>query len=522
MMPLSIFKNKDCVIGLDIGAFSIKASQFIEKENRLYLTGVKAVEITKDKDVRQALKEVLSGMPFKKARIITLVNSPHSMLKRVVIPPMPPEELNQAIHLEAKNYFPFSVEDSLIDFEITGEVIDNGVRKNELLVAVCPNKIISERLALLAEIGLGPYQVIHPGLALANLLRLRKFKDSIGLAALDLGKQGSELIIIRNEKLVFNRKIPVSGDDFTQALTSVLFSNVGKIQLSYEEAERIKTQYGILQENSQELIENKITPVQLFSLLRSPAEKLSNEIERSFDFYREETKGSRVERLILFGGGSQLKGLDKFLGQALGLEVEVYRSLEGIGLREGRDTQGLEPGRIALAAGAALNKAGGINLVPDQIKQETQRLIEKVTLKAIISALITFLALYFIGMRIQATSLEKKISAVSSELSSLKSSFGEAKDWLLLNKTISNEPYWGDALKEISNTIPAQVYLKEINVQAGVVILKGNSLAPKNSEEMLATFIRKLESGMFKNVRFISIQDGSPIGKEFELQMEVE
>ena len=163
---------------------------------------------------------------------------------------MPPGELKEAIRLEAKNYFPFDISDSLLDFEELGEVSEKGVKKIEILAGVSPNKVIRESLNSLTRAGLKASAFIPQAAALRNLLALRGFPPGVSMAALDIGKTLCELVIIRDRKIAFNRQIPVCGDDFTKALTAVLSSASGRLELSYAEAERIKKAYGIPESSS--------------------------------------------------------------------------------------------------------------------------------------------------------------------------------------------------------------------------------------------------------------------------------
>ena len=50
---------------------------------------------------------------------------------------------------------------------------------------------------------------------------------------------------------------------------------------------------------------------------------LANEIEKSIAFYASESQGEILDRLILAGGGAQLKNLDAFLSERLGLRVQI-------------------------------------------------------------------------------------------------------------------------------------------------------------------------------------------------------
>ena len=517
----SRFLKKKYVIGLDIGTASIKLAQFSKQDDGLSLIKVKFIEITKAQDALLSLKEICREVDLKGSEVIALVNSREAMVKRIVVPRMPDSELKEALCLEAKNYFPVSIADSALDFEITGDVLEKGIKKTELLAAVCPNALIREHLHLLSQAGIKPAGIIHPGLALYALLRLKKLKDGRNIAALAIGKTFSELIIIKDERLALNRKLPVSGDDFTKAAMSPLSSLSGKIQLTYEEAEKIKRDYGIPEQLGAQLLENKISTAQLFSLFRPVAEKLAQEIERSFDYHRQENQGERVDKLILFGAGAQLKGLARFLSGELGLEVEIYNALEGVNLREGAVNETVVISSIAEAAGAGITNVKGINLLPLEMKQEAKNLAKGAALKALVSAGLTLMILVFIGMRIRLDILNKTIKSAEFELEALKRQFGAPQDWVLINKILMHQPYYEDVLKEISSSIPNGICLKEMKMAKGSLTLKGSILSSDKSESRLSDFIHSLESGIFKNVRFVKIEDRES-AKEFELQMETE
>src|SRR3990167_4649435 len=520
LIPNGFFSKEKYSIGLDIGASSIKLAQLKQKEGVFYLTKVKIIDFEKDKEPARILKELFSGPEAKNSKIVALLDSPYSMIKRAVVPMMPDNELKEAVSLEAKNYFPFPIEDSLVDFEVIGDIVENGVKKKEILVGVCPHKAIAERVRLFNELNLKPRAIINSALAMFNLLKFKKFKENLSVAAIDIGKILSDLIIIRNGQFCFNRKVPVSGDDFTRALTSALSTATGKIELSCAEAEKIKKEYGIPREINSELVENKISHAQLNSLLMASLEKLATEIGRSFDFYREETGGMKVDRLILFGGSAMLKGLDKFLAKELAIEVEVYNSWEGIKVSKELNDHP-EISRMAMAAGAGINKAEGINFLPFEVREDLKRLMERAALKAGLSAAITILVLTFMGLRLNAANLDKKINAVKAELSFLNTRFGEAKERDLINTVLSEEPYWEDVFKEIGNCIPDEICLTQMSAQGGILTLKGTITSSKDRPDAFSGFIRELEEGIFRNIKFSAMREAAG-QKEFEIQMQFE
>lgn len=521
MLNFDFFFKEKYIVGLDIGSSSIKLAQFRAEDGIGHLIAVRSIELIKDKGLSAAIKEILSGIDLPHTRFVTLFNAPQAMVKRIVVPPMPQAELKDALALEAKNYFPFSVDDCQLDFEIVGEVWEKGVKKMELLLAVCPRQAIKEHIALLHQAGISPAQIIHPSVALYNFVRRSFTKEAASFAVIDLGKIFSELIIVRDGKFVFSRKIPLSGDDFTKALTAALFSEHGKIQLSYEDAERIKNEYGIPAENSTQFIENLIAVSQVRFLLRPLAEKLAHEIERSFDFYREESYGQRVEKLILMGGGSRLKGLDVFLSEALELETTAYSTLDGISVESHVLNAQVNIARFAGVLGCGMQSPEGINLLPLEIKQAMQRLVLRGLIKAAVTGCVTLIVLLFVGLRIRAVVLNKKIASAEFQLHALERQIGETKSWACFKDFFSAQIYGEDIMKEISNRIPVGLCLREIALNRKTIEIKGIvPVAYRDQEGLLSGFIRSLETGIFKNVRLNAISETAG-AKEFKLMMEL-
>ncbi len=135
----NIFK-KEYTVGLDIGSSSVKIAFFVDRPDGPFLLKTELAEIKKTADEESSEKELVSVLKHlfrsvdpKKSRIIVSVNCPNTALKKITTPYMPRSELREGIKLQAKNFFPFPIDESLIDFEITGDMMDKGVRKYEIL-----------------------------------------------------------------------------------------------------------------------------------------------------------------------------------------------------------------------------------------------------------------------------------------------------------------------------------------------------------------------------------------------------
>lgn len=533
-IPLQIaklFPKKERVIGLDMGCASIKLAQFSQKDAKLTLKRLKIQEIDCQKDTRQAqldaLKSLFKDINTQEAQVKVVINCPQSTTRILTIPFMPKSEIPEALKWEMKNFVSFNVEEAALDYEILQEVIQAGVKKLKVCVACSPQATINNYLGLLKEAGIHPALFTQPAFALKNIITnfLPEEEQTIGI--LDIGCGLSELYLFQAEEFVFNRKLPVAGQNFTQDMSQVLVSDLGKTQLTPQEAEEIKKKCGIPETASSDVLEGKISCVQLVSLLRPNLEKLAKEIERSFDFYREKEQGGKVEHLILLGGSSSLKGLAKNLTEELGIPIDSGNPLKGLVSEESAlfKDNAASAHRFAQSLGVAKSAAHAVNLLPVEIKEQTRLLIERSSIKAAVTAVIAILILTYIGMNIRLGVYDKRIAAARLELGALAPHIGEVQKQAFLATALKERIYWSDALKEISNLIPAQVCLTSLNTQKKSLILKGEIKSSGMAEQKILTeFMNLLERGIFKEVNLVSTKKGLSQDRPytFELRLVVE
>lgn len=524
-MDFSKLFKKDYVIGLDIGSSAIKMALFKEAEDGLCLVRTEIKELAEysddahfEKEATSALRYILRGIDTKKSKIIASVNCPSTAINKLVAPYMPKSELRQGIALEAKNHFPFSIDDSMLDFEIMGDVVDKGVRKYDLLVAVCPINTVHKNLSILENAGVRPSSFITSSYALGKVAGFVG-KEDAPKCFVDIGASYTEFIIYRDKSIVFSRKIPVFGNDFTKSMTGALVSDKGRIQLTFAEAEKIKKKVGIPESNDSVLIDDKVSAVQILSMLRAPVESLANEINRCLDYYREESRGAKVDNIVLFGGGASLTGLTKFISDILGIPVRIGDPLENLKMEKDACREREKTAhRVELAIGAGLSGSKGINLLPPEIKNETQRTVKRGTIEVVATAVVIASLLLLMGVNIKIDNFKKRIQVAKLELNSLGPQIKEAEARQIADMVLVNEPYWEDIFKELGSLIPKEIKIENMKIENKIIDMKGTVISP-DGQQMLGDFILSLERGLFNNVKLIeskNLADGS--GVEFELK----
>ncbi len=519
---LSVLNQPTTIIGIDIGTTSVKAVQMAGKGGEWTVLKTVRADISSDgKDLKAAsvgaLKEALRGVDTQKAKIVCVVNCPQTCVRMITAPPMPPKELMEAIRWEVKNYIPFPLEEAVLDYEITGESVEKGVKKLNITVAAAPRGTIDNLLSFFSEIGLKVSAIIPVCAAFSNIIRHAKSAGEETLAVIELGASITELNIYRKRHLVFSRKLSLGGKDITQSLMTALVSDRGKLELNFEQAEEIKRKYGIPEKGTDHLVDDKISTGQILALVRPRLEQLAGDIESSLDFYREESHGGTVDRILLFGGGASLQGLVPFLNHHLGIRVEAGDALS--------------PDLFHLAVGAAMQgvKSSGlsyeknINLLPIELKEETRRVVENVSVKAVMTAVIVMVLLFDAGTRIQLSVAGKKLQAAQMEHRGLQLQLGELSEKAQISPMVHASPAWGEVFKELSHVVPAGMYLTGIKMENNTMILKGViGQTGGDTEAALSHLMLTLEKGLFKNVRLVKSQKKNSSSSEFEISCDME
>jgi cell division ATPase FtsA len=352
-----------------------------------------------------------------------------------------------------------------------------------------------------------------------------------------MGAEKTGIYIFKDGVLQFGREVAPAGADITRAIAEGIDSS-GEPELIYERAEGIKQEMGIPSEPYQERISDKSTTLSNISFLVRPVlEKLTAEIGRSLEYYRNLFNSEKIDRLLLTGGGANLKNIVSYLAGELRLPVEHFNPLENSLFDSKKIDAHLwnQMGSIfTIAAGIALPEPKRIELLPAK-----EPFLSKVQIGKSIHILapgITFFILMaiFWYMNGQVTAIQKERDIKMAKVANLetlqeklkllkeKDLQVKAKLSLLPSAMIVSVPY-RDILREVSQILPDNVTLTLLTVQNKGKNSKGESQTNEGMEfhisglafgsdegclKALALVIERLErSPLFNNVKLDSADE---------------
>ena len=347
--------KKSPLVAIDIGSSSIKLVQLTElKDGKYELTrfGMMPLEeecivegaIKKPDQVADALKNLIKAEKIQSRYAVSAVAGEAVFIKKIKVPVMSEEELSTKITEEAEQYIPFDIEDVALDFQILGAIDteeneeepegsmesgsgddtpqENGEQKDDsnedeemmeaLLVAV-QRDVIDERTNILLEADLKPAIIDLDVFALMNAAQLTADLSTMGTVALiDLGDSFTHINIIQDGAMGYTRDIPVGGGYLTNMLMS-------KFQIPFKQTldvKRGKFSSGIKEE-------------EVIDVIARAYKKVLEELQKSFEYFGTISE-KRIERILLCGGGSMIRGLDGYFADYLKIPVEILDPMQGV------------------------------------------------------------------------------------------------------------------------------------------------------------------------------------------------
>ena len=303
------------LVGLDIGSSSVKAVELQGKPGSLSLVNLGFQGLQPDtvvdgqimelNDVSGVISTVFSSHQFKTDRVAAGVSGSSVIVKNIIVPQMTREELEESIDWHAEEHIPFEISDVSLDYQVVG----SGTDSLHVLMAACKRDFVANLKQAIQLAGKHPAVIDVDAFALQNCYEVNyEPADNAVVALLNVGASTMNINILRGVRSVFTRDVSVGGNQYT----SLLQKEMG---LTYEQAEQVKRGGAA---------PSGVESMDIDGALETVSDMLALEISKTFDFYRAtaEDGDGTVQRILISGGGSKLKGLPEYLSNRFEMPVE--------------------------------------------------------------------------------------------------------------------------------------------------------------------------------------------------------
>ena len=489
------------VLGIDIGMSSIKFAWVYKSglSMRVKATAAKTMPradsggfVENNKDfaadlIKSAVKEI--GFPSKK--VFLCVSGPNIYIRRLSVVSMSREELDEAVKWAIKDQIPLDIDRVVIDYKVLGESKDaKGTSHINVLAAAADKNFIFDCVDVIKLSGL-----YLAGICLFPFVACHSQEKDETMAVIDIGAFKTEFTLLNAGLPQFSRSLPGSGNEITKAMTGVLVSEKGRLELNYDQAEKIKIQTGISQDETG-VIKQEVSNAQFISMFRPVIEKFENELKLSMEYCKAQLKLQVPRKIFLTGGGSLLKNLNITLTRDLGLEFAYLNDEKSV--------------FFDAAVATAIDEGRSLDLLLPEVKEERARKLQNIYLRLVIVVSFSVLLVSYIFMGLKIRNLQSQINIANDNYNAIQEILvlkDKIDDRMLVLSKIGSGRYPSSiVLKALSKAVPSSVELDVVTRnENGDINIKG-TVASGRPEGILADFTESMQNTkVFKRIKIVSL-----------------
>ncbi|MFA6515136.1 MAG: pilus assembly protein PilM [Candidatus Paceibacterota bacterium] len=258
----------------------------IEKEDELLII------LKKIRD-KENIKFIRVSLPEEQMYLFTLS-----------IPKTTNEKIRDVILLQIEEYIPLKALDSIFDYDV---VSDDGQNILIEVVAIAVTTI-EGYLSVFSKADLVPISFEIEAQALARAVI--PSNDPSPIMIVDFGDSRTGVSISKNGRIFLTTTLSIGGID----LTNMIAKN---FSLSFEEAEKMKHEYGLTQVSKAQNI---------FPAILNGISVLRDELNKQYTYWEthnnNNAKHEQINHIILCGGDANLAGLSDYLELSMNIKVE--------------------------------------------------------------------------------------------------------------------------------------------------------------------------------------------------------
>lgn len=325
----SFAKKKGPTLGLDINGDSITLIQ-VDKTR----SGIEVARFSCHPTPPNSIREGLIADPATIGEVVVeLLHSANippggpSPLINVAVPAqavvirlmpvptgMPAEELADVVTQEATNHVPFPIEDANLDWSqmpATERTDADGVRRIDIILAAIQRSIIESywRMADSAGVRLGRVDI--SSLSVVRSLALAGYLGSSGQLSMvvNIRHDATDINVVRSAMPLFGRSIMLGTDTLTEAISRSL-------EIHFDQALDLLTEIPLYGANPVDMRMGQAAQV-----ARTVFSDITDELQRSLEFYKSQVGDVKVAQILLTGPGCMVPQLDQFIASRMNIKT---------------------------------------------------------------------------------------------------------------------------------------------------------------------------------------------------------
>lgn len=351
---MALFSKNKSIIGIDIGADSVKMVELAEEQGKpaliTYGIAEDSIDIVRDTSPGSTaklvyiIKQIISESRINGKSVIAALPTFSVFSSILSLPVMPKKDLAQAVRWEAKKFVPMPLEEMILDWKLLKSLndlkqergqdvfddisvpgnleADNTIEETDakkvnssdtedkqpksdhlrVLITAAPKNLVSRYVNVIKSAGLQLGSLETEAFAVTRSI-IGSQKGSVMIV--DIGSVTTDIMIIEDGIPILNRSIDVGGKTLTNAIAQSLHIDTAR-------AEQFKRDIGV------NLTGGSAIP----RVMKQTLHPILQEITYSHNLYLSQTN-QPVEKIILTGGSALLPAMDQFLAETTNINTYI-------------------------------------------------------------------------------------------------------------------------------------------------------------------------------------------------------
>ncbi|MCX7842763.1 MAG: pilus assembly protein PilM [Clostridia bacterium] len=283
--------------------------------------------------IAENLKKAVEGSGINEKNVKIVISAGSNIVSKVLfVPTGDGRHIEEKIRSAITGQIPVDIFAQKLFYRVIDDPDCARDGLSKVLVTIVPNSVIDNYMKLMRLLNFNPVAIEIPFSSVARFFNKgamiaghsgKYYTGSMlkidrgATAVIDLGSETTNLSVLNNGALEFNRIVLAGGRNLDDIISR-------KLDVRRELARMYKEMHGIPEQwHTGDEIERVVG-----ESVRDYLGEILRNVKRSLSFYVERCGGQTVERVFFIGGGSGLKGLCSFAQEVLGVKVYTVDMIE--------------------------------------------------------------------------------------------------------------------------------------------------------------------------------------------------
>lgn len=270
------------------------------------------------------LKASLSENSIGSMNVHGVINSSKVIMREITMPMVSDDHIMSILSYQLEEYIPINPEEYVVKFIKLGSIYEDDTEKVNLLLIGIPNHIVESHFNLLKNVNLKPIYLDYQGNAINKLINfgnnindLHDNNDTV--TSIDMGFDNTSITISNNGVIKVSRILEGGANN-------ILYSLREKFDLTDEELihnlMKIEDISVPMKEDEEDF--------EIYDRTKEIIREIIDRVEMIFRYYRTREIGNEIDLVLLHGGLSNIKGIEKLFSESFSVPCVKLDSISKV------------------------------------------------------------------------------------------------------------------------------------------------------------------------------------------------